>query len=68
MSEDISRFALPNTANVARHKTVGFKPLGCSYNLERTADRVTNICECIIYTVTGGLIKMDEDESLVAWK
>ncbi len=33
-----------------------------AHNLERAADRVTNICERIIYTVTGNLIEMDATE------
>lgn len=30
-----------------------------AHNLERAADRVTNICERIIFTVTGELVEMD---------
>lgn len=33
-----------------------------AHNLERAADRVTNICERVIYTVTGELIEMDPIE------
>jgi phosphate transport system protein len=33
-----------------------------AHNLERAADRVTNICERIIYTVTGEFIEMDTEE------
>jgi phosphate transport system protein len=33
-----------------------------AHNLERAADRVTNICERIIYTVTGQFIEMDTEE------
>ena len=33
-----------------------------AHNLERAADRVTNICERVIYTVTGELIEMDAIE------
>jgi len=33
-----------------------------AHNLERAADRVTNICERIIYTVTGQFVEMDNDE------
>jgi len=29
------------------------------HNLERTADRVTNICERILFIATGELIEMD---------
>lgn len=33
--------------------------LWAAHNLERTADRVTNICERIIFTVTGQLVEFD---------
>ena len=31
------------------------------HNLERAADRVTNICEWVVYTATGEYIEMDSD-------
>jgi len=37
-----------------------------AHNLERAADRVVNICERIIYTVTGEFIEMDVDETVVS--
>lgn len=37
-----------------------------AHNLERSADRVTNICERIIYTVTGEFIEMDVEEGNLA--
>jgi phosphate transport system protein len=40
--------------------------LWVAHNLERSADRVTNICERIIYTVTGEMVELDEDEKLLA--
>jgi phosphate transport system protein len=36
--------------------------LWVAHNLERTADRVTNICERVIFTVTGEMIEMDSEE------
>jgi phosphate transport system protein len=33
--------------------------LWVAHNLERTADRVTNICERVIFTVTGKMAEMD---------
>lgn len=33
-----------------------------AHNMERAADRSTNICERIIYTVTGQFVEMDVDE------
>lgn len=35
-----------------------------AHNLERAADRVVNICERIIYTVTGEFVEMDSEESI----
>jgi len=37
--------------------------LWVAHNLERTADRVTNICERVIFTVTGEMVEMDMEES-----
>lgn len=37
-----------------------------AHNLERAADRTTNICERIIYTATGELIEMDIEDSLIS--
>lgn len=41
--------------------------LWVAHNLERTADRVTNICERIIYTATGEVLELDGriDSSLI---
>jgi phosphate transport system protein len=36
--------------------------LWAAHDLERTADRVTNICERVIFTVTGELGEMDVDD------
>ena len=41
--------------------------LWVAHNLERAADRVTNICERIIYTVNGKIIELDEDEKVLAY-
>ncbi len=37
--------------------------LWAAHNLERAADRVTNICERIIFTVTGEFTEMDVEDS-----
>lgn len=37
-----------------------------AHNLERSADRVTNICERIIYTVTGEFVELDVKEADLA--
>ncbi len=46
----------PRTIDQATHL------LFVAHNLERTADRVTNICERIIFTVTGELLELDGHE------
>ena len=35
---------------------------GSIHNLERAADRVTNICERTVFIATGELIEMDTDD------
>lgn len=45
----------PRTIDRATHL------LWVAHNLERSADRVTNICERIIFTVTGEMREMDVD-------
>jgi len=37
--------------------------LWVAHNLERAADRVTNICERVIFTVTGEFIELDQETS-----
>lgn len=37
--------------------------LWAAHNLERTADRVINICERVIFTVTGEMTELDREES-----
>jgi len=34
-----------------------------AHNLERTADRVTNLCERVVYTVTGELAELSAEDS-----
>jgi phosphate transport system protein len=36
--------------------------LWAAHNLERAADRVVNICERVVFTVTGEFLEMDGDE------
>ncbi len=36
--------------------------LWVAHNLERTADRVTNICERVIFTVTGEFVEVEDDQ------
>jgi phosphate transport system protein len=39
-----------------------------AHNMERAADRVVNICERVIFTVTGELIEFDDQPPLLAAK
>jgi phosphate transport system protein len=39
--------------------------LWVAHNLERSADRVTNICERVVFTVTGEMMEMDSEEGLI---
>jgi phosphate transport system protein len=48
---DIIR-ADPETIDQANHL------LWAAHNLERTADRTLNICERVVYMVTGNLVEM----------
>lgn len=48
----------PRTIDRATHL------LWVAHNLERAADRVTNICERVIFTVTGEMKELDTDEDL----
>jgi phosphate transport system protein len=40
--------------------------LWVAHNLERTADRVANICERVIFMVTGEMVEMDVDDRTMA--
>jgi phosphate transport system protein len=41
--------------------------LWAAHNLERTADRVTNICERVVYAITGQMVELDADEEILAF-
>jgi phosphate transport system protein len=45
----------PSTVDQATHL------LWVAHNLERAADRVTNICERVIFTVTGQMAELDTE-------
>lgn len=47
----------PRTIDQATHL------LWVAHNLERAADRVTNICERVVFTVTGKMVEMDVEDS-----
>lgn len=38
--------------------------LWAAHNLERTADRVSNICERVIFTATGKILEMPEEDEI----
>lgn len=38
--------------------------LWAAHNLERAADRVVNICERIVYTVTGEFVELDQEQAV----
>jgi phosphate transport system protein len=38
--------------------------LWAGHNLERTADRVTNICERVVFTVTGQMVELDTHDDI----
>ncbi|MDH4208174.1 MAG: phosphate signaling complex protein PhoU [Anaerolineae bacterium] len=40
--------------------------LWVAHNLERTADRVANICERVIFMVTGEMVELDADDKTMA--
>ena len=46
----------PSTVDEANHL------LWVAHNLERVADRVTNVCERIVFVVTGELLEMDRTD------
>jgi phosphate transport system protein len=52
----IFMIADPRTIDRATHL------LWVAHNLERSADRVTNICERVIFTVTGEMMEMDVED------
>jgi len=47
----------PRTIDGATHL------LWVAHNLERTGDRVTNICERVVFTVTGQMVEMDSEDT-----
>jgi phosphate transport system protein len=47
----------PSTVDQANHL------IWVAHNLERVADRVTNVCERIVFVVTGEILEMDRTNS-----
>jgi phosphate transport system protein len=60
---EIFTYILANPQNLEQ----GNYLLWVAHNLERTADRVTNICERTIYTVTGQMVELDVKEDELVW-
>jgi phosphate transport system protein len=56
---ELMGFVIYNHKNIEQANQL----LWAAHNLERTADRVTNICERVIFTVTGERIELDVDEA-----
>ena len=66
---------LYNAANRALLNTIIANPrlseqanyyVWAAHNLERAADRVTNICERVVFTVTGEMDELDQDPAAAA--
>ncbi len=55
LTRELVTFMLQDTGNINR----ALKLQWTSHNLERIADRITNICERVIFMVTGDLTELD---------
>ena len=55
---ELMTFIMANPRNIDQANHL----LWVAHNLERAADRVTNICERVIFTVTGKLAEMDVED------
>jgi phosphate transport system protein len=57
---ELMTYVIANPANIEQANYL----LWAAHNLERTADRVTNICERVIFTVTGEMRELDASEDI----
>ena len=57
---ELMTYVIANPANIEQANYL----LWAAHNLERTADRVTNICERVIFTVTGEMQELDLSEDI----
>jgi len=57
---ELMTYVIANPANIEQANYL----LWAAHNLERTADRVTNICERVIFTVTGEMQELDISEDI----
>jgi phosphate transport system protein len=42
--------------------------LWAAHNLERLADRVTNICERTVFVATGEMVELDQTDDEMEWQ
>ncbi len=59
---ELMTYVIANPANIEQANYL----LWAAHNLERAADRVTNICERVVFTVTGEMKELDMDEDIAA--
>ena len=55
VNRELMTFILSDPRNIEQANYL----LWAAHNLERAADRVTNICERTVFTVTGELMELD---------
>ena len=55
VNSDLMALVLQDVSNTEQANYL----LWAAHNLERAADRVTNICERLVFTVTGEMTEMD---------
>lgn len=58
VNQDLLRLIIADSRVTAQANLL----MWAAHNLERAADRVTNLCERTIFTVTGEFVEMDADE------
>lgn len=58
VNQDLLRLIIADSRVTAQANLL----MWAAHNLERAADRVTNLCERAIFTVTGEFVEMDADE------
>jgi phosphate transport system protein len=62
VSRELLTYVLADPRTIDRATYLGW----VAHNLERAADRVTNICERVVFMVTGELTELDQDHGLAA--
>jgi phosphate transport system protein len=56
---ELMTYVIDNPKNIEQANYL----LWVAHNLERSADRVTNICERVVFTITGEMVEMDSEEA-----